>query len=146
MDKKKKTLLRPLASSEAVRRSMKANRPENTNPELKLRQALIKAGLSGYRLHWKHVPGNPDIAYPGRKVAIFVNGCFWHRCPKCKPKMPKKHRAYWAQKFGSNVARDKRVVSELKEVGWVVLILWECEIAHDLCKIIKKAKKLIHGI
>ncbi|MEE0262695.1 MAG: NUDIX domain-containing protein, partial [Collinsella sp.] len=72
----------------AIKKSMKGNKRANTKPELLVRQRLRAAGLTGYRLEWK-VPGKPDIAFPGRKIAIFVNGCFWHRCPKCNPSQPK---------------------------------------------------------
>ena len=67
---------------------MRANRARNTGPELRLRKALREAGLGGYRLNWKKAPGRPDIAYPGRKVAIFVHGCYWHHCPRCYPNLP----------------------------------------------------------
>ncbi len=71
----------PPASSEAVRHSMQGNRSKNTKPELLVRRYLREAGLTGYRLQWKGAAGRPDIAFPGRRVAIFVHGCFWHRCP-----------------------------------------------------------------
>ena len=74
----------------AIKKSMKGNKRANTKPELLVRQRLRAAGLTGYRLEWK-VPGKPDIAFPGRKIAIFVNGCFWHRCPKCNPSQPKRN-------------------------------------------------------
>lgn len=74
----------PPASSEAVRHSMQGNRGKNTKPELLVRAHLREAGLTGYRLHW-HVAGRPDVAWPGKRVAVMVNGCFWHRCPHCHP-------------------------------------------------------------
>ncbi|MFV2062505.1 MAG: very short patch repair endonuclease, partial [Chloroflexota bacterium] len=64
---------------------MKANRARDTKPELELRSALREAGYPGYRLNWKRAPGRPDISYPGRHVAIFVHGCYWHHCPRCHP-------------------------------------------------------------
>jgi DNA mismatch endonuclease (patch repair protein) len=117
---------------------MQANRSTNTKPELELRRLLREAGFPGYRLHWKGAPGHPDIAYPGRKVAIFVNGCFWHRCPHCDPPVPKSNTKFWAEKFEVNVARDVRTASSLEAAGWEVITLWECrlrsapneEIAH----------------
>ncbi len=75
---------------------MKGNKRANTKPELLVRQRLRAAGLTGYRLEWK-VPGKPDIAFPGRKIAIFVNGCFWHRCPKCNPSQPKRTLSFGRQ-------------------------------------------------
>ena len=133
----------PIASSEAVRRSMEANRSRNTGPELKLRRELTAAGLSGYRLHWKDAPGKPDIAYPGKKVAIFVHGCFWHRCPECKPKLPKRNREYWRSKFAANTERDKKNISKLKKEGWTVIIVWECDIPSKLDSIIQRISVIV---
>ena len=71
---------------------MQANKSKNTKPELLVRARLREAGYTGYRLHWKKAPGKPDICFPGRRVAIFVNGCFWHRCPHCALPLLKKER------------------------------------------------------
>jgi DNA mismatch endonuclease (patch repair protein) len=70
----------PVPKNEAVSRVMSANRAKNTKPELLLRKALWQAGARGYRLHYKRVPGRPDISFVSKKVAIFVNGCYWRRC------------------------------------------------------------------
>lgn len=107
---------------------MKGNRGKDTSPELALRRLLREAGYPGYRLHWKGALGHPDIAYPGRKVAIFVNGCFWHRCPHCQPAAPKSHAEYWSRKFELNRERDERERRELEEAGWTVLTVWECQL------------------
>ena len=120
----------PAASSEAVRHSMQGNKRADTKPELVVRRRLREAGLSGYRLQWR-VPGRPDIAYPGRKLAIFVNGCFWHRCPICRPSSPKTHVEYWEAKFRRNVERDEENARKLEEMGWTVLTVWECELRRD---------------
>lgn len=118
----------PEPTSAAVSRSMKGNRGKDTGPELELRRLLRAAGYPGYRLHWKKAAGRPDIAYPGRKVAIFVNGCFWHRCPHCQPAEPKSHPEFWQKKFELNRERDERKRRELVAAGWTVLTIWECEI------------------
>ena len=107
---------------------MQGNKSKDTKPELAVRKLLREAGYPGYRLQWKKAPGRPDIAYPGRKIAIFVNGCFWHRCPKCKLSTPKTNQEYWAEKFRRNVERDQRKVTELEKDGWKVLVIWECEL------------------
>jgi DNA mismatch endonuclease (patch repair protein) len=107
---------------------MKGNVRANTKPELRLRRLLREAGYSGYRLHWKQAPGTPDIAFPGRRVAIFVNGCFWHRCPHCTPALPKSHSEFWRTKFERNQERDSRKRRELEAEGWTVLTVWECEL------------------
>jgi len=118
----------PPATSEAVTKSMKANKGSNTKPEAALRRALRDAGYPGYRMNWKGAPGKPDIAYPGKKIAIFVNGCFWHRCPKCDLPVPKSHSDYWTDKFERNVRRDAAKTQELSEAGWEVIVVWECDL------------------
>ncbi len=117
----------PAASSYAVHKSMQGNKRKDTKPELLVRERLRAAGLGGYRLQWK-VPGRPDIAWPGKKVCIFVNGCFWHRCPHCSPSTPKKNIGYWTAKFDRNVERDRKNVDALQADGWRVHTIWECEL------------------
>lgn len=112
----------------ATHHVMQANKSKNTKPELRVRAALRSAGLSGYRLHWKKAPGKPDICYPGRKIAIFVNGCFWHRCPHCALPLPKSNVDFWMAKFSRNVARDERDQRLLAKEGWTVLVIWECHL------------------
>lgn len=115
----------------AIRRSMKGNTRSDTKPEMLVRQRLRAAGLTGYRLQWKKAPGRPDIAFPGRRVAIFVNGCFWHRCPHCRPRVPKRNTAFWEAKFARNQERDARALAELAELGWEAVVIWECELGRD---------------
>ncbi len=116
-----------LRVSPAVHKSMQGNKRANTKPELLMRQHLQEAGLTGYRLQWK-VPGRPDIAWPGKKVALFINGCFWHRCPHCKPAAPKKNIEYWTIKFEKNQQRDEESVAQLTQMGWKVHVVWECQL------------------
>ncbi|MEM6806105.1 MAG: very short patch repair endonuclease, partial [Bacteroidota bacterium] len=101
------------------------------------------SGIKGYRLHWKKVPGKPDISFPGRKVAIFVHGCFWHRCPYCKLSLPKSNTDFWENKFKKNVARDKRKINDLKMIGWDTIAIWECEIKSDMNTCLEKIRKAI---
>lgn len=114
-------------TSEAVSKAMKGNTRKDTKPELLVRKRLRLAGLSGYRLQWK-VPGRPDVAWPGKKVALFVNGCFWHRCPHCKLELPKSNVEYWTVKFENNIERDERNRKLLLEMGWKVHVIWECQL------------------
>ena len=120
----------PPASNYAVHKSMQGNKRANTKPELLVRERLRKAGLTGYRLQWK-VPGHPDIAWPGKRVAIEVRGCFWHRCPHCKPSAPKKNVEYWEAKFARNLERDAENVHKLEEMGWRVHVIWECQLKKN---------------
>ena len=116
---------------------MKGNVRAGTKPELRLRRLLRDAGYPGYRLHWKQAPGTPDIAYPGRGLAIFVNGCFWHRCPHCTPAMPKSHSDFWKAKFQRNQERDARKVRQLQAAGWRVVTVWECELRDDSGQVVQ---------
>ncbi|EHF01640.1 MULTISPECIES: very short patch repair endonuclease [Olsenella] len=118
-------------TSLATRHVMQANKSEDTKPELRVREALRAAGYPGYRLHWKKAAGRPDICYPGRKVAIFVNGCFWHRCPHCDLRMPKSNVEFWEAKFNRNRARDERDQVLLMEDGWTVVVVWECHLKGE---------------
>lgn len=120
----------PPASNYAVHKSMQGNKRANTKPELLVRERLRKAGLTGYRLQWK-VPGHPDIAWPGKRVALEVRGCFWHRCPHCKPSTPKKNTEYWEAKFARNTERDAENVRKLEEMGWRVHVIWECQLKKN---------------
>jgi len=121
---------------------MSSNKARGTSPEICLRKALREAGCGGYRLNWD-VSGHPDICFPGRKIAIFVNGCFWHRCPHCNLPLPKSNAEFWKIKFEKNVERDKRKNKELEDKGWIVLTIWECEIKNNMCNIIKRIKILM---
>jgi DNA mismatch endonuclease (patch repair protein) len=126
----------PPPSSPAVRNVMRANRARNTGPELRLRRALRDAGLGGYRLNWKKAPGRPDIAYPGRRLAIFVHGCYWHHCLRCYPNLPKSNPEFWARKFELNRERDARKRSGLESSGWAVVETWECDLRDDLATVV----------
>lgn len=117
-------------TTDAVRKAMQGNKRSNTKPELLVRERLREAGLGGYRLQWK-VPGRPDVAWPGKKEALFINGCFWHRCPKCNLPLPKSNVQYWTAKFDANVERDERKIKELENAGWKVHIIWECELKKN---------------
>lgn len=120
----------PPASNYAVHKSMQGNKRANTKPELLVRERLRKAGLTGYRLQWK-APGHPDIAWPGKRVAIEVRGCFWHRCPHCNPSTPKKNTEYWEAKFARNTERDAENVRKLEEMSWRVHVIWECQLKKN---------------
>jgi DNA mismatch endonuclease (patch repair protein) len=133
----------PIPEKETTSRIMSAIKAKNTKPERILRKALWGLGLKGYRLHWKKVPGKPDIAFPGRRIAIFVNGCFWHRCPYCKPPQPKSHMDFWNNKFIKNLKRDKEKLILLKNAGWKTLVIWECQIKNDLTNSVKKIKRIV---
>ena len=95
----------------------------NTTTELPLGKLLCAADIRGYRKHWP-VPGKPDFAWPGRKVAVFVDGCFWHGC-SCK-RLPRTNTDFWREKIEANRRRDRRVNAALRREGWTVLRIREC--------------------
>jgi len=105
---------------------------KDTKAEIIVRQLLRRNDFCGYRLHWKKAPGTPDIAFPGRKIAIFVNGCFWHRHEDCRfAYTPKTRVNFWKKKFADNVDRDKKNYALLAEQDWKVIIIWECELKKN---------------
>jgi len=130
----------PIPVNEATSRIMSSIKAKNTSPELKLRKALWYNGIKGYRIHWKKVPGSPDIVFPRYQLAIFVHGCFWHRCPFCNPPMPKTHLEFWIRKFDKNIKRDKFKNKQLAKIGWKTLTLWECQINNNCQSSVNKIK------
>ena len=103
-------------------------RSRNTGPELAVRHALREAGLVGYRLHYAKAPGRPDIAFVGRRVAVFVHGCFWHQHAHCPAgRIPTGNRPFWESKLARNTQRDTAAKLALQRLGWRVLTVWECE-------------------
>lgn len=110
---------------------MRRVKSTGTSPELKARKLLTRMGLR-YRLHRKDLPGKPDIVMAGRRLAIFVHGCFWHGHDCARgARVPKANRAYWEGKVGRNRARDSEHKAALEAKGWRVLTLWECELKDE---------------
>jgi DNA mismatch endonuclease, patch repair protein len=112
-------------------RNMAAIRSKDTKPELVVRRLLCDMGIR-YRLHRADLPGKPDIVMPGRKVAIFVHGCFWH-IHSCRygRVTPATNTAFWAEKRGGNVDRDRLNAKALRSAGWQVVKVWECETRNE---------------
>lgn len=106
---------------------MQAMRRRNTDPEIRARRALHRLGYR-FRLHRKDLPGTPDIVLPGHRKIIFVHGCFWHSHADCKrARLPKNNAEIWRTKVRDNQARDDRNIVALRQLGWNVMIIWECE-------------------
>jgi DNA mismatch endonuclease (patch repair protein) len=115
----------PPEKRSSVMRQVKAR---DTTPELAVRKALTMLGAR-YRLHRKDLPGNPDIVLPGRRLALFVHGCFWHGHDCARgARVPKQNRDYWLGKVAKNRARDAANRDKLAELGWRVETIWECEL------------------
>jgi DNA mismatch endonuclease (patch repair protein) len=112
-------------------RNMAAIKATDTKPELRVRSLLHSLGFR-FRLHKKDMPGKPDIVLPKYRTAIFVHGCFWH-CHECRwgSVVPKTRPEFWARKRQGTRERDARNIAALKEIGWKVLVIWECESRID---------------
>lgn len=108
----------------------------NTRLELKLRNELKEQRIKGYFTKNK-ITGKPDIYFPKKKLAIFIDGCFWHKCPKCF-KQPKSNKLYWCKKIEKNYLRDKSVNTQLKKEGIKVLRIWEHELKSNMLKQVKR--------
>lgn len=115
---------------------------KNTSPELLLRRILAQLGYR-YRLHPADLPGCPDIAFRGRRKAIFVHGCFWHQhdgCPKARP--PKSRLGYWGPKLARNRERDAQVLTEIAALGWSVIVVWQCEL-RDMAAVAERLVRFL---
>ncbi len=109
-------------------RNMAAIRGKDTAPELAVRRILHAMGLR-FRLHRRDLPGRPDIVLPKHRTVVFVHGCFWHRHEVCRyTTTPKTRQEFWQSKFAANVERDSRNRTDLRQLGWRVIVVWECEL------------------
>lgn len=122
----------PKSRSVRVRKRMQANLSKRTGPENVLFGALRAAGIREIRRNYNKLPGTPDVAFPRRKLAVFVHGCFWHQCPRCKRTAPRSNRRFWLAKFALNERRDARVKRQLRTMGWRTTTVWECGINRRL--------------
>ena len=124
-------------------RTMSRIRRRDTKPELLLRGALWGRGLRGYRLDIKKLPGRPDIVWSGRKVAVFVDGAFWHGHPSAFK--PGRSGKYWDEKIPSNMRRDRAADAALCEMGWTVVRLWDFEVRRDLEGCLSRISSALEG-
>lgn len=115
---------------------MAAVRGKNTRPEMMLRKGLYAAGIRGWRCHYRRAPGTPDVAWPRRRVALFVDGAFWHGHPSRHK--PGRSGSYWDEKIAGNVERDRRVDAQLGAAGWTVLRIWDFEVRKDLAGVVAR--------
>ena len=112
---------------------MRGSKSKDTRPELAVRRMLYALGYR-FRVHRKDLPGKPDIAFIGRKKAIFIHGCFWHQhldkdCPISR--RPESNIEFWNEKFARNRERDLRNAEDLRQMGWDVSTVWECDLSKD---------------
>ena len=121
---------------------------KNTGPETSLRVALHRAGLR-YRLHDRRLPGTPDLVFPKYRAVIFVHGCYWHSHGCYKSTVPKTRQAFWVKKFKANKERDERKLRQLHELGWRVMVVWECALlgrsAQPISQVTDQVSKYLQG-
>jgi len=116
----------------------------DTKVEVIFRKAIWNQGVRGYRID-VNLPGRPDIYFPKYKIAVFIDGCFWHKCPECYSE-PKSNKEYWLPKIDNNVNRDRKNEKKLKDLDIVVVRYWEHEISNDLDKIVREFIRLFADI
>jgi DNA mismatch endonuclease, patch repair protein len=132
--------LNPAERSERMARV----RGHDTGPEMTVRRLVHRMGFR-YRLRTGTLPGKPDLVFPGRRKVIFVNGCFWHRhlAKGCKlARLPKSRLDFWLPKLEGNRARDRRVKTELRKLGWEALTIWECQLT-DLASVSDRMRSFL---
>jgi DNA mismatch endonuclease Vsr len=118
---------------------------QNRTTERRLRAYPASAGVSGWQLH-PRIIGTPDFAFPGPRLALFVDGCFWHGCPECaRGHLPRSNTAYWHPKIARNQARDRAVTAQLRRRGWSVLRIWEHDLADDPLSVIDAVRTALRS-
>lgn len=144
----KKSRATPEPSSAEAQKRMRRVRQRNTGVELELRSALHRLGLR-FRLHGRIIPNRTrtaDIVLMGVKVAVFVDGCFWHSCPEHKT-LPKANRVWWREKLRANVLRDRESNRILRSLGWVVVRIWQHddfhEAANQIFEVVSRRKEML---
>ncbi|GIW41486.1 MAG: hypothetical protein KatS3mg076_2063 [Candidatus Binatia bacterium] len=121
---------------------MSTVRRSDTAPEVALQRALRRLKLR-FVTQNRHLPGTPDIVFKKSRLVVFVHGCFWHRHPDCRlATVPRTNRAFWLEKFKSNVRRDRRKVRLLRQAGWRVAVAWQCRIEDDVEKIARRLARM----
>lgn len=131
---------------EQRRRNMQAIKGKNTRPEIILRSSLHRLGYR-FRIHYRDLPGRPDIVMPKHKTVIDVRGCFWHRHEGCnKSTMPGTNIRFWKEKFQRTVERDRINRKKLESLGWNVIVVWECEIPRCPEKREEFARRLMENV
>jgi len=118
----------PIPKNATVSKVMSRIKSSNTKPEVAFRKMLSSNGIRGYRINYKKLPGKPDIVFTRKKLAIFINGCYWHGCETCGWKPPKHNTEYWVSKIQKNKIRDADKRAALTLLGYTVIVVWE----HDL--------------
>jgi DNA mismatch endonuclease (patch repair protein) len=122
---------------------MASIRSKDTKPELLLRSALWRAGVRGWRVHWRGPDGRIDVAFTRAKIAVFVDGSFWHGHPS--KWQPGRWKGYWNDKIERNIARDQRQNEALRQDGWEILRYWDFEVEQDADGVAKRVRAAVEA-
>ncbi len=117
----------------------------NRSTEWKLRAALVRNGVAGWTVTARQLPGSPDFLFPDNKLAVFVDGCFWHGCPRCY-RRPKSNRKFWDEKIQQNRKRDRKVTSHLRRTGWRVIRVWEHDLQKTSAGIVRRIQTVLSAV
>lgn len=115
----------------------------NRSTERRFRSMLIRSKFRGWRIHGRDLPGTPDFIFDNAKLAIFIDGCFWHGCPTCY-RRPNSEQEYWDAKLKRNITRDKRISAKLRRAGWSVVRIWEHSLSEPT-SVIKRIKRKLEN-
>ena len=120
--------------------NMRRIKGKDTKPEMLVRKFLFSKGLR-YKLHDKELPGKPDLVFPKYKIVLFIHGCFWHGHEGCKYYVvPKTKTEWWLNKINGNAKKDEDSITRLRQLGWEVIVVWECELKPG------KVEKLLQNL
>lgn len=118
----------------------------NVSTEGAVRHIFLSTGITGWRRHLGSIPGKPDFAFRSARVAVFVDGCFWHGCSSCQRNMaPSTNKIYWRGKIERNQARDRRIGAELRKLHWRVVRIWEHDVAKAPTRVARRVQNLLAG-
>lgn len=124
----------------AMMRAIKAS--GNRSTEMRFRAALVRRGISGWRVNPANITGHPDFFFPEKNVALFIDGCFWHGCDRCGH-IPKTNRPFWRAKITGNRLRDRRTTEKVQNEGINVLRFWEHELKEDMGGCLRRLEKML---
>jgi DNA mismatch endonuclease, patch repair protein len=122
-----------MGKEERSERMRRVRSKGNRSTEARFRLALVRKGIRGWKMQDRSLAGRPDFVFPEAKIAIFVDGCFWHGCPVCKRPLPIANQEYWEKKINFNILRSRQVGRQLRSLGFTVLRVWEHSLRSPSC-------------